>query len=118
MSKYKPKKLSRRKRDAFETLIKFFQSIPKPGTAAMRQRMAELREMGFEDLPEFEGLDSSVRQYACASIAYQEGRSDSNACFVTGNMTLIFKAGELKARFGLPVFSKCFNHPDSIAVMK
>lgn len=94
--------------DQRKRLREFFAActvLPRSEPAAVGARMAELRAMGFEDLPTIEGISSSVRQYAFNSVALDEqsggGKPRRPTVFATEDAALIERADELADRFGL-----------------
>ena len=73
-------------------------SIPPAGL--LEQRVLELESMGLLDIEEMDGIPSSLRQYAIASL--QHTKPDY---FVTGDDELINRREALESRFGLMILS-------------
>jgi hypothetical protein len=89
----RPKKL-----DLFKTLPTF----PTPDERLVGLRMAELRVVGLEDLPQYEGISSSVRQYAWATLAIERDRNEEKKiCFATCDEPLLSRSEQLAERYGV-----------------
>lgn len=65
----------------------------------MQTLMAELREMGLEDIPERPGCRSAMRQYAEATIIVKEHPDEEEMKFVTMNISLLDKAEKLANKY-------------------
>jgi len=69
--------------------------------------MAELREMGLHDIPKWNGISSSVRQYAwnvlAARLAKEQGKipAEEPMVFLTTDAGLLAQAAALKAKYGI-----------------
>ncbi len=103
----KPKKLALT-REQHRKLLRFFNGctvLAAGEPAAVGARMAQLRAMGLEDLPAYEGFSSSVRQYALTSVAIDDqrraGKPQAPTVFVTTDAGLLERADALHRRFGL-----------------
>jgi hypothetical protein len=92
--------------------------LPSPSPAMIEARMRELEAMGLEDIPEYEGISSSVRQYAINTLAIEMARAAGDEkvtededipVMITFDKQLLRHAEELTARFGLKPM-----HPDHL----
>ncbi|MFQ5741534.1 MAG: hypothetical protein ACE5JX_21260 [Acidobacteriota bacterium] len=119
--KQKPKPFPKLTEKQQEELLEFLQSahgLPSPSAESIAARMQELEEMGLEDLPEYEGISSSVRQYAINSLAMGMAKAAGDELatgddrevpvMVTFDKQLLAKADQLAARFGLKPMHPAF----------
>jgi len=74
------------------------QSIPPIGL--LEQRVLELESMGLVDVEEIEGIPSSLRQYAIASLQHTKP-----AYFITSDDELLLHRDAVETRFGLMILS-------------
>jgi hypothetical protein len=71
-------------------------------SSKIQNRMRELREMGFEDVPYEPGIRSSMRIYAESTLLLEEsGDADEESAFATLDKHLLSRAEELGKRFKL-----------------
>jgi hypothetical protein len=109
----KPKPFPKLTEEQQKELLDFLMSahcLPSPPLAAIEARMRELEAMGLEDIPEYEGISSSVRQYAINSLAMKMAKAagdekvmedDDTPVMITFDEQLLSHAEELTARYGL-----------------
>lgn len=117
----KPKPFPTLTAEQEKELLDFLSSarcLPSPSPVEIEARMRELEAMGLEDIPEYEGISSSVRQYAINSLAMEMARAagdetvaqdDDLPVMITFDEQLLSQAEELAARFGLKPI-----HPDQL----
>lgn len=74
-----------------------------PDPALVQARMAELRLMGFHDVPWESGVRSSMRVFAEATIISEQSKDEQNeeSKFCTLNVALLERADELAKRFNI-----------------
>ncbi len=100
-------KLNKEQAAVLEQFVKNVEISPySPSPAAIQQRVHELESLGLEDLPEFPGISSPVRQYAIntlvSTMARDAGRSDlAPRELLTKHPGLLERADELEERYGL-----------------
>lgn len=78
--------------------------LPEPPPEKVRERMTILREMGLEDIPTYQGVSSSMRQYALTTLGAEmtgELNKDQPTVFMTLDASMLAKADELEKRFGI-----------------
>jgi hypothetical protein len=118
----KPKPFPKLTGQQQKELLDFLMSahcLPSPSPLSIEARMRELEEMGLEDIPEYEGISSSVRQYAINSLAMEmakaagdevaAGDDEEMPVMITFDEQLLSHAEELAARYGLKPM-----HPDQL----
>lgn len=82
---------------AAEFLAKGATMVPDPTSEDVAVIMAQLHLMGLIDDPEWEGISSSVKQYALA--AAMAARDHMGSAFVTADKELLRRADDLERRF-------------------
>jgi hypothetical protein len=117
----KPKPFPMLTAEQEKELLDFLKSahcLPSPSPVKIEARMRELEAMGLEDIPEYEGISSSVRQYAINSLAMEMAKAagdetvaqdEDMPVMITFDEQLLAQAEELAARFGLKP-----THPDQL----
>jgi hypothetical protein len=107
----RPKKLNLSPENR-EKIVKIFdvpkeQVLPEPSREDIMAMMAELREMGFEDIPIYEGISSSMRQYVWGVLGMKikagisPEPSQEPLHFVTMDEKLIAHADQLQEKYGV-----------------
>lgn len=71
--------------------------LPTPEPEAVDRILTALADMGIHDEPEWEGISSSVKQYALSAAS----ADDPELKFATVHPGLLAHADALKTRFGL-----------------
>jgi hypothetical protein len=118
----KPKpfpKLTEEQQEELSRLLQSVRALPSPSVESIEARMRDLEEMGLEDIPEYEGISSSVRQYAINSLAVEIAKAAGDEIaasneeeipvMVTFDEQLLAHSDELAERFGLRPM-----HPDQL----
>ena len=100
-----------------EEMRKFFEGarkLPTPSPEQIRARMAELRDMGLEDVPTMKGFSSSMRQYAWNTLGHtmemaKEGAKQEPCYFVTMDKLILERSEALAEKFGvIPISMEAF----------
>ena len=73
--------------------------LPSPDETAIAARVQELTAMGLRDEPTYEGLSSSVRQYAINSLGTDDG--EEIPFMITTHEGLLALASRLQERYGM-----------------
>jgi hypothetical protein len=117
----KPKPFPKLTEEQQKELLDFLTSahcLPSPSLQEINARMRELEAMGLEDIPEYEGISSSVRQYAINSLAMEMAKASGDEVvtadedmpvMITFDEQLLSHAEELAARYRLKPM-----HPDQL----
>ena len=115
MANNQPKDFPQMTLEQAEQMREFFENttkLPLPPAEKVQERMRELRDMGLEDIPEFKGMSSSMRQYAWTTIGREmlieggdEKVKNDPAAFLTSNKQMLGIAEALKARYDIAVLN-------------